>query len=98
MKILLPLLAALTLLLSSCSQATADVQTVELSVTGMTCENCVQAITTAMNDLPGMQQCTVSLEDGKAVLTVDANVLTPDQVATRISQLGFQAHPAATGE
>ena len=91
MKILLPLLSLITLLLASCSQATADIQTVKVEIKGMTCENCVNGITTAMTDLPGMESCSVDLDGEQATITLDANTLTPEQAVTRINQLGFTA-------
>jgi len=98
MKLLLIPLSLLCLLLSSCSQATADVQTVNIDVEGMTCDACVKGITSAMAELPGMQECSVSLENGKATVTLDANKLTPDQAVTRINQLGFTAALVAETE
>ncbi len=98
MKLLLPLFSLFALILSSCSQAPADIQTVTVDVKGMTCENCVNGITTAMNDLPGMQTCSISLEDERATITLDANTLTPDQAVSRINQLGFTATLAAGSE
>jgi Cu+-exporting ATPase len=92
------LLLLLPLILTGCSQAPADIQTVEIDVQGMTCEACVNSITTALTELPGVQSCEVSLDQHKTTVTLDANTLTPGQAAERINQLGFTAKPLAGRE
>ena len=47
-------------------------KTIELNVTGMTCDHCVHAVTNALKDVPGVSDAVVSLEDKKATVTADA--------------------------
>jgi len=47
-------------------------KTIELDVTGMTCDHCVHAVTNALKDVPGVSDAVVSLADKKATVTADA--------------------------
>lgn len=46
-------------------------KTIELDVTGMTCDHCVRSVTNALKDVPGVSDAVVSLEDNKATVTAD---------------------------
>lgn len=46
-------------------------KTIELDVTGMTCDHCVRSVTNALKDVPGVADAVVSLEDNKATVTAD---------------------------
>lgn len=46
-------------------------KTIELDVTGMTCDHCVRSVTNALKDVPGVSDAVVSLEDKKATVTAD---------------------------
>jgi copper chaperone len=46
-------------------------KTIELDVTGMTCDHCVRSVTNALKDVPGVANAVVSLEDKKATVTAD---------------------------
>lgn len=43
-------------------------QTIELNITGMTCDHCVRSVTNALKDVPGVEDVTVSLEKNEAVV------------------------------
>ncbi len=44
-----------------------------LKVTGMTCGHCVAAVTKALENVSGVEKADVSLEQGQAVITGDAD-------------------------
>ncbi len=46
-------------------------KTIELNVTGMTCDHCVRSVTNALKDVPGVDDAVVSLEEKKATVTAD---------------------------
>jgi copper chaperone len=46
-------------------------KTIELDITGMTCDHCVHAVTGALKEVQGVSDATVSLEEKKAVVTAD---------------------------
>jgi len=43
-------------------------QMIELKVTGMTCDHCVDAVTSAVKDVPGVTGAQVSLTENSVVL------------------------------
>ncbi len=87
-----PLLLVFLLLSGvSCSKAPSEPQSVVVQIEGMTCQNCVDGITSALVRTPGVRSCTVSLEEKRAVVEIDPAAMDPGQVARRINQLGFQA-------
>jgi Cu+-exporting ATPase len=91
------LLTGPALLPMGCSQAPAAPQTLKLEVKGMTCEGCVQGITSSLNDLPGVTSCTVSLEKEHATVEINVAAIQPAQILKRLEQMGYEARlePAA---
>lgn len=89
MKQLLLILCFLTF--AACKQESAPPETVTLQITGMTCQNCVDGITSAVSKLPGVTNCVVDLEGESAVVTYVPNHLSAGQIQQRINQLGFSA-------
>lgn len=47
-------------------------QTIELNITGMTCDHCVRSVTNALKDVPGVEDVTVSLEKSEAIVRGDS--------------------------
>lgn len=64
-------------------------QTIQFSVTGMTCDHCVHAVTNAAKDVPGVSDVQVSLEGKSAVVTGD-NIDTAKIIAA-IEEEGYEA-------
>jgi copper chaperone len=46
-------------------------QTIELTVTGMTCDHCVHAVTGALKGVPGVTDATVSLDEQRATVVTE---------------------------
>jgi len=46
--------------------------TIELDITGMTCDHCVRSVTNALKDVPGVSEAVVSLDDKQATVTADS--------------------------
>lgn len=66
-------------------------QTIELNVTGMTCDHCVHAVTTAVKDVEGVVDAEVSLQDKSARITGDGIDL--QKVLAAIEEEGYAATP-----
>ena len=64
-------------------------KTIELDITGMTCDHCVHAVTGALKDVKGVSDAVVSLEDKKAVVTAD-EVDVPALIAA-VEEEGYTA-------
>lgn len=47
-------------------------KTIELDITGMTCDHCVRSVTNALKDVPGVADAVVSLESKSATVTAEA--------------------------
>jgi copper ion binding protein len=91
----MPRLLALALclaLVTGCRGAPPTMQ-VELAVSGMTCEDCVQAITHEVGRLEGVRSVRVDLEAGTAVVTYTKGVIEPAAIEAVIDQIGYDAEP-----
>ncbi|MCC7363767.1 MAG: heavy-metal-associated domain-containing protein [Dehalococcoidia bacterium] len=64
-------------------------QTLEFNVTGMTCGHCVQSVTNAVGELPGVADVKVSLE-GKSA-TVQGESLDEKAIVAAIADEGYEA-------
>lgn len=62
-----------------------------LSVTGMTCNHCVQAVTKALQAVAGVDKVSVSLDTGRAHVDGKAQ---PGELVQAIENEGFKAQVA----
>ena len=58
-------------------------------VTGMTCGHCVQAITTEIGALPGVEEVHVDLSSG-SVVVASLQPLAESDVAAAVHEAGYQ--------
>ena len=66
--------------------------TVELEISGMTCNHCVARATKALEAVPGVESVQVSLEPGGAVVQGSAGV---DALVAAVKEAGYEAAPRA---
>ncbi len=64
-----------------------------LSISGMDCASCVAHVSKAARALPGVQACDVNLARGRAVVHFDPAQTTPAQIASAITDAGYDASP-----
>ena len=64
-------------------------QTITFNITGMTCEHCVKAITSAVKDVPGVLDAKVSLETNSA--EVSGELIDAAKVMGAIAEEGYSA-------
>jgi copper chaperone len=64
-------------------------QTIELNVTGMTCDHCVHAVTEAVRQVAGVDEVTVSLDEKSAV--VRGGPIDVARVIAAIEEEGYEA-------
>ncbi len=62
--------------------------TVELEISGMTCNHCVARATKALESVPGVESVQVSLEPGGAVVQGSAEV---DALVAAVKEAGYEA-------
>jgi copper chaperone len=65
--------------------------TVELKVTGMTCEGCVRSVEKKLSGLPGVDSAKVDLAAGKAEVVFDDTRVERSQMIGAVEQIGFHA-------
>lgn len=71
-------------------------ETVELSVDGMTCGSCVQAATRALTRVPGVKSVDVRLQDGAASVTGEGLASQAQALVGALAEAGYPAR-VATG-
>ncbi|SNS40638.1 copper ion binding protein [Geodermatophilus saharensis] len=63
--------------------------TASYTVTGMTCQHCVAAVTEEVSDLPGVTDVQVDLASGGLTVTSDAPV-DDDDVRAAVEEAGYE--------
>lgn len=64
------------------------ITTATYTVTGMTCDHCVRAVTTELVLLPGVRSVDVDLEEGAVTVTSDGP-LDRDEVREAVDEAGY---------
>ena len=64
-------------------------QTLQLTVTGMTCGGCENAVKRALRQVQGVEDVTASHEAGQVGVTFDASRVTPGMLKARVEALGY---------
>ncbi len=64
-------------------------QTQTYTVTGMTCEHCVASVTEEVQEIPGVQDVSVTLETGAVSVTSDQGV-DDGAVKAAVEEAGYQ--------
>ena len=59
------------------------------TVTGMTCEHCVNAVTTELTEIDGVRDVRVDLATGAVTVTSDAP-LAEDAVRAAVDEAGYE--------
>ncbi|WP_455342644.1 heavy-metal-associated domain-containing protein [Variovorax durovernensis] len=75
-------------------------QTLSFDVSGMSCGGCTGSIQRALSKIDGISRAEVTLSPGIATVVVDPTRVTPTQIESAISRLGYpaKARPATHGE
>ena len=66
-------------------------KTIELDITGMTCDHCVRSVTNALKDVPGVSDAVVSLETKQATVTADS--VDVQALLDAVEEEGYEAAP-----
>jgi len=65
------------------------VETLNLSVRGMTCDNCVRTVERRLASTPGVTKVTVSLTSASAAIEYDDGLVQPEVLANAVRDLGY---------
>ncbi|HKU68537.1 MAG TPA: heavy metal-associated domain-containing protein [Candidatus Baltobacteraceae bacterium] len=60
-----------------------------ISVTGMTCQNCVRHVSQALNVLPGVRSVEVDLEQGAARLDTEREI-PQTEIRAALDEAGYE--------
>ena len=71
-------------------------QTLSFDVNGMTCGGCTGSVQRALSQLVGVSHAEVTLRPGVATVMVDPTRVTPAQIESAITQLGYPAKSRPT--
>lgn len=63
--------------------------TLTLPVRGMTCGGCENAVKRAVGTMPGISDVTASHREQQVVVTYDAALVSPADIAAKIDRLGY---------
>lgn len=63
--------------------------TIQLSVTGMTCGGCVNSVHNVLTALPGVQSAEVTLNPGQARVVFDPDRVAPAALVQAVIDAGF---------
>jgi copper chaperone len=66
-------------------------QTLELDITGMTCDHCVNAVTNALKEVPGVADARVNLATKSAV--VEGDNFDAKALIAAVEEEGYEASP-----
>jgi len=87
------LLLATPLFLIGVSAEAGSVETIPLTIKGMSCWTCEYPVKNALKKLPGVVDAKVSAKDGKATVTYDPEKVTPQQMVDAVKKAGYKAYP-----
>ncbi|PIC69740.1 copper resistance protein CopZ [Sporosarcina sp. P16b] len=63
--------------------------TTTLNVKGMTCNHCVQAVESALTELPGVERALVDLKANSVAVQFDESVVTIEKMTEAIEDQGY---------
>ena len=66
------------------------VQTLDLSVRGMSCGNCVRTVERKLASTPGVTKVSVDLASAHASVEYDDGLVKPEVLANAVRDLGYE--------
>jgi len=64
---------------------------VKLNLPDMDCDHCVQRVTQAAQELPGIEDVKVSLADKQAEIRYDGSKVNEQQIRAALDEAGYRA-------
>jgi copper chaperone len=65
-------------------------ETLQLTVTGMTCGGCENAVKFSLKQIKGVEEVAASFKQNVVNVTFDEKSVTPEVIRTRIEGLGYE--------
>lgn len=73
-------------------------ETRTFAIEGMTCEGCVNNVTSALKAIHGVKSVDVSLKDKKATVVADSSQVPLQIIEDTVSKAGYKAHLITAAE
>jgi len=65
-------------------------QTLNLTVRGMTCGNCARSVERKLASTPGVTKAAVDLQGARATIEYDIDLVKPEVLENAVRQLGYE--------
>jgi uncharacterized protein len=75
---------------SASAESAAKSERLEFTISGMTCNHCVETVGRTLRQSPGVRRVEVNLKEGRAVVTGEH--LDPQQLTAAVNSLGYEMH------
>lgn len=69
-------------------------QTINLHITGMTCNGCANSIQRVLGELSGVENVAVDWQNGSAVIQFSPNIIQTNDLIEAIENAGFDVQAA----
>lgn len=89
------LIGTLVLSVAGIGTAFAAQQTVTLAVDNMTCSTCPYTVKKALNQVPGVEDATVSYEEKRATVTFEDTEASVEDLTAATTNAGYPSRLAA---
>ena len=66
-------------------------KTKQISVNGMSCNNCAETVKITLENMAGVKQVQVSLEDKTVLIDFEENQINLKEIKGKIIEVGFEA-------
>jgi copper chaperone CopZ len=66
------------------------VESLNLSVHGVTCANCARSVEKTLSSTPGVTKAVVELQGERAYVEYDASLVKPEAIASAVRELGYE--------
>jgi copper chaperone CopZ len=90
-EIIALIVVAAVLILMACSKAGSEAKVIDLKITGMTCNKCVERVTKALESVPNVDTAKVDLETEQAVVEYGPDRPDIDKLLEAVKVVGYSA-------
>jgi Cu+-exporting ATPase len=66
-------------------------ESLNISVRGMTCQNCRRSVERILSSTPGVTKVTVDLDGARAEVEYDSDLVRPEVLIDAVRQIGYEA-------
>jgi Cu+-exporting ATPase len=90
-KYLLISAVSLLIMISACSNAGSEGEVINLKISGMTCNHCVEHVTKALQSVEGVDTAKVNLETDSAIVQFSGERPSNEALVEAVKKAGYGA-------